>query len=352
MQHITIKDIAKMLNVSVATVSRAFNSKYDIKKETRERVLQAAKELGYRPNPIAKKLLQKKSYNIGVIVPEFINSFFPEVIMGIQEVVHKEGYQVIILQSSEDTQIELSNIAALENSMVDGVIISLTKESKNIGYFKDLIENRFPIVFFNRFNESLPASKVVLDDYKWALFATEHLIEQGYKNIFHFAGPQHLTIFKNRRQGYSRALEKHKLSHMPSQIIDCGITFDDGTKAMEKLIREKKIPDAIFAINDPTALGAMTVLKKHGFKIPDEIGIVGFSDSKTAMIVEPSLTTVCQPTFKIGQEAAQLLLEQLNASQPVPPKTVKMEGRLIIRESSVRLKSQEMAKSKKRGSVI
>jgi len=186
MKHITIKDVAKRLNCSVSTISRAFNDKYDIRKETRDRILSTAKEMGYSPNPIAKSLLKQCSNQIGVVVPEFINAFFPEVIIGIQEVFIKKGYQVLIMQSGESHITELENVKTLENNMVDGMIISLSLETKNVDYYKDLIKQGFPLVFFNRVSNELETSKVLIDDYKWAFFATEHLIYQGYKKIFHF----------------------------------------------------------------------------------------------------------------------------------------------------------------------
>lgn len=338
MRYITIKDIARALNVSVATVSRAFNDKYDIRKETRELVLKKAKEMGYRPNPIARKLLQKHSFNIGVIVPEFINAFFPEVIIGIQEILCEKNYQVIIMQSGESADVELKNLITMEDHMVDGLLISLSKETRNIDALERLIRDKFPVVLFNRVNDTLPVPKVIFHDYKWALFATEHLIEQGYKKIFHFAGPTHLTLIKNRIRGFERAMEKHRLPYRKEQVIETGILVEDGEQAMERLIQQNNIPEAIFATNDPTALGAMKVLKKYGFKIPDDIGVVGFSNSKMAEIVEPSLTSVEQPTYEMGKTAACLLLEQLTSTEDIQPKTIELEGKLIPRNSSIRKK--------------
>ncbi len=339
MRYITIKDIARALNVSVATVSRAFNDKYDIRKETRELVLKKAKEMGYRPNPIARKLLQKHSFNIGVIVPEFINAFFPEVIIGIQEILCEKNYQVIIMQSGESADVELKNLITMEDHMVDGLLISLSKETRNIDALERLIRDKFPVVLFNRVNDTLPVPKVIFHDYKWALFATEHLIEQGYKKIFHFAGPTHLTLIKNRIRGFERAMEKHRLPYRKEQVIETGILVEDGEQAMERLIQQNNIPEAIFATNDPTALGAMKVLKKYGFKIPDDIGVVGFSNSKMAEIVEPSLTSVEQPTYEMGKTAACLLLEQLTSTEDIQPKTIELEGKLIPRNSSIRKKN-------------
>ena len=227
MKHITIKDVAKALNVSVSTVSRAFNDKYDIRKETRDFILEKAKEMGYYPNPIAKKLLSQKSFNIGIVVPEFINPFFPEVIIGIQDVLFKAGYQVLIMQSNESAINELENIKALENNMVDGIILSILHETDNIDYYQNLIDRGFPIVLFNRTTDKLNVSKVIFDDYKWAFFATEHLIYQGYQNIVHFSGPENLEISRQRIKGFNDALKKHKIKISPSQIFKTGLMISD-----------------------------------------------------------------------------------------------------------------------------
>lgn len=337
MKHITIKDVAKRLNLAISTVSRALNDKYDIRKETRELVLNTAKEMGYSPNPIARHLLKQCSNQIGVVVPEFINAFFPEIIIGIQEVVQKEGYQVLIMQSNESAEIELENVKALESNMVDGLIISLTKETKDVSYFQKLISSGFPIVFFNRTNTLLNTSTVLFDDYKWAFFATEHLIIQGCKNIFHFMGPKYLTLSINRKQGFIDAHKKYKMEVKPSQIIECGFMIHDGEREVEKLIQQKNLPDAIFAANDPSAIGAMKALKKNGYKIPDDVAVIGFTESKVADIIDPPLTSVAQPTTEIGHTAARLLLEQIKFKGGVfVPQTIVLNGSLNIRNSSLK----------------
>jgi LacI family transcriptional regulator len=336
MQYVTIKDIARALNVSVATVSRAFNDKYDVKKETREMILQKARELGYKPNPIARKLLQKHSYNIGVIVPEFVNSFFPTVIIGIQQVLLEKNYQVIIMQSNECADIELKNMISLENNMVDGLLISLSRETQHSEYLEQLISEKFPVVLFNRVSDELPASKVVFNDYKWAVFATEHLIEEGYRDIVHLCGPRNLLLIQDRIRGFKKAMEKHGLPSGDSQVVEAGIFIEDGERAMEQLIKAGRVPEAIFATNDPTAIGAMKVLKKHGYKIPQDIGVVGFSNTQMAEIVEPALTSVGQPTMEMGRIAAELLLEQITAASPPDPRTIVLDGQLMIRDSSIK----------------
>lgn len=337
MKHITIKDVAKRVNCSISTVSRAFNDKYDIRKEKRDLILATAKEMGYSPNPIAKSLLKQCTNQIGVIVPEFINTFFPEVIIGIQDVFLKKGYQILIMQSGESHQAEIENIKTMENNMVDGMIISLTLESKNVDYLKSLIEKGFPLVIFNRVSNDLETSKVIIDDYKWAFFATEHLIYQGYKKIFHFAGPAGMMFTQNRKNGFIDAHKKHKIKVNEKNIIPTGLMISDGEKVMDDLINENNLPDAIFAVNDPTAIGAMKSLKNHGLKIPGDVAIVGFTESNMAELIDPPLTSVAQPTFEIGQTAAKLLLEQIESKGIFVPQTVVLNGRLNPRESSMKL---------------
>lgn len=335
MKHITIKDVAKKLNVSVSTVSRAFNDKYDIKAETRDLVLQTAKTMGYRPNPIAKKLLQQHSLNIGIVVPEFENSFFPEVMLGAQEILQEKGYQLLIMQSNESASIEKKNIETLVDNMVDGLIISQTSENNNTEYFSELLKLNIPIVFFNRAIEGIEASKVLFDDFKWSLFATEHLITQGYTDIIHLTGKGDLTLIKNRIKGFEQAHKKHQLA--PGKIIDCGFKMADGERVAQEMIDKNEVPRAIFAANDQTAIGAMSVFKKNGFKIPEDIAIVGFTESKLAEHTSPSLTSVKQPTNDIGQTAAKLLLEQIENKGLFIPQTIILNGRLNVRESSVEI---------------
>lgn len=337
MKKVTIKDVAAKLGVSVSTISRAFNDKYDIKKETRERIMAQAKELGYNPNPIAQKLQQNKTNNIGVVVPEFRNAFFPDVITGIQDILIPKGYQVLIMQSNENADTELANVKTLYNNMVDGVIISFSADTQKVNYYKDLLDKDFPIVQFNRIIDKLQTPKVVLDDYAWAFMATEHLILQGYKNIVHFMGPKFLSFSLSRLKGFKNAMKKHNLLCSDNQIIEVkGLDMKDGKQSMQALIDSKQLPDAIFAVNDPVALGAMMIMKANNIKIPDEIGIVGFSESRLSDVIEPSLTTIKQPTFEMGQTAAKLLLQELESGIRVPQK-IKLSGSFKVKQSSVKL---------------
>ncbi len=336
MIYITIKDIAKKLNISIATVSRAFNDKSDIKIDTKNLILKTAKEMGYRPNPMAKKLVQKRSLTVGIVVPEFLNSFFPEVIIGAQEVLFKKGYQVLITQSNENFETELKNVKTLEDSMVDGIIISQSSETKNVEYYQNLIRSGFPIVFFNRVCDEITASKILFNDYKWAFFATEHLINQGYKNIYHLKGKESLSLTNDRLKGFLDAHVKHKLAVTKEQIIATGFTIEDGNRVATEIINSGKIPDAIFASNDPSAIGAMQVFKKKGFLIPKDIAFVGFTESKMGTIIDPPLTSVLQPAHEIGREAARILIEQIENPITFNPQIIVLNGQLNIRESSIK----------------
>lgn len=334
MIYITIKDIAKKLNISIATVSRAFNDKNDIKLDTKNLILKTAKEMGYRPNPMAKKLTQKRSLTIGIVVPEFLNSFFPEVIIGAQEILFEKGYQVLITQSNENFETELSNIKALEDSMVDGIIISQTSETKNVEYYQNLINSGFPIVFFNRVCNEISSAKVLFNDYKWAFFATEHLINQGYSNIYHLKGKESVSLTNDRTRGFVDAHTKHKLTINKEQIVPTGFAIEDGQRVANAIIDSGEIPDAIFASNDTSAIGAMQVFKKRGFKIPEDIAFVGFTESRMGAIIEPPLTSVLQPAKEIGREAARLVLEQIENPLTFKPQIIVLNGQLNIRASS------------------
>lgn len=334
MIYITIKDIAKKLNISIATVSRAFNDKSDIKIETKNLILTTAKEMGYRPNPMAKKLMQKRSLTIGIVVPEFSNSFFPEVIIGAQEILFEKGYQVLITQSNENFETELKNVKTLEDSMVDGIIISQSTETKNVDYYQNLIKTGFPIVFFNRVCNEITSSKVLFNDYKWAFLATEHLINQGYRKIYHLKGKESLSLTNDRMNGFLDAHAKHKLAVTREQIIPTGFTIDDGQRVGNEIINSGKIPEAIFASNDPSAIGAMQVFKKNGYSIPKDIAFVGFTESKMGSIIEPQLTSVLQPAREIGKESAKILIEQIENQANFKTKVTVLNGQLNIRESS------------------
>lgn len=334
---VTIKDIAKSLGISIATVSRALNGSPEIHPDTREKVLSVAKALHYKPNVQARNLLKRRNNMIGVVVPEFITFFFPEIIIGIQEVVNEEGYQVLICQSNESSDLERKNIGMLEASMVEGLIVSVTKESKNIDLYERLIEEQMPIVFVNRVFPQLHANQVIIDDRKWAFKAVEHLIKCGYKRIAHLAGNEHLSITRERLHGYLDALQTYHIPVQESLIMYVGVQQDRAKIGVDYLLSLKEKPDAIFAVNDPIATGCVLELKRRGFSIPGDIAVVGFSESPIGKIL--GLTSVSQPTFEMGRIAARTLLNQMR-NYATPVETITLDAKLNIRSSSLPLKKK------------
>lgn len=331
---VTIKDIAKALDISIATVSRALNGSHEIHPITKEKVLEKARELRYKPNIQARNLLKRRSNMIGVVVPEFITFFFPEIIIGIQEVVDKLGYQVLISQSNESSSLESKNVRMLEESMVEGMIVSVAKNSRNIEQYQRLINERMPIVFVNRVISELNASQVVIDDQKWAFKVTEHLIKCGYRRIAHLAGNEHLSVTKERMQGYLDALAAYDIPVNENLIMYVGVQQERAKIGVDYLMSLKERPDAIFAINDPVAVGCMLELKKRGMRIPEDIAVAGFSESPIGRIME--LTSVFQPTFEIGRKAAGLLLKQIK-DYDAPAETIILDAKLNIRHSTLPL---------------
>jgi LacI family transcriptional regulator len=335
MKNITIKDVAKRLNVSISSVSRAFNNTYDIKKETRDRILKTAKEMGYYPNPIAQKLTQNKTFNIGVVVPEFINEYYSEVIRGIQDVLTLLGYQVLIMQSDNRLERELKNVKTLVQNMMDGLIICPSIKSKNMDYYLDLINKGCPIVFLNRIEQCFPANKVLFNNMKWSFFATEHLIYQGYKKIYYLSGSNDLEITKDRTQGFIKAIGKHHFSKVDYKIIETGILPEEAMVSVQKLVDNKDLPEAFMCVNDLVALSTISVLRQNHIEVPNDIGVIGFTETKIADLVSPKLSSVKQPTYEMGKSAAEMLMKVIK-NETILSNTIIFNGSLNIRESSIR----------------
>ena len=328
----TIKDIARESGFSIATVSRALNGTYDTKAETRELVLQKAKELGYKPNIQARNLIKRRNNMIGVVVPEFITFYFPEIIIGIQEVANENNYQVLICQSNESSTLEKKNIEMLEASMVEGLIVSVAKDACNIELFNRLIQERMPMVFVNRGMPELDAGQVIIDDRKWAFKSVEHLIKCGYRRIAHLAGNEHLSVTKERLQGYVDALQAYNIPFRENLIMYVGIQQDRAKIGVDYLLNLREKPDAIFAVNDPIAIGCMLELRNRGLRVPEDMAVAGFTESPTGQIMQ--LTSVRQPTAEIGRIAADMLLKKIQ-NYDTPNRTVVLNGELNVRKSTI-----------------
>jgi LacI family transcriptional regulator len=335
---VTIKDIAKALNFSTSTVSRALRGSYEISAETKKLVLEYAEKINYRPNPIALSLKERRSRSIGVVVSEIANNFFSEAINGIESVAYNRGYHVIITQSHESEQREKVNVEHHASRSVDGLLISLSSETVDLTYLKELHEKGLPIVFFDRITDEIETHKVTANNYLGALHATEHLIYQGFKKIAHITSSTTLSITKERLKGYKDALEKHNIPFNESLVKYCnhgGKISEEVGDAVSELFKGKIKPDSIFTASDRITTLCIGILRC--MKLKRELGIIGFTNIKVGELFNPPLTVVKQPAFEIGQTATELLIQIIESKRPVVDfKTIILDTELIIRESSLK----------------
>lgn len=332
----TIKDIARNLGISVSTVSRAMRNAGDVNPETRKAVMALAEELQYQPNRLALSLRKQQTHTIGVIVPNQ-DYVLATMVKGIDEVALEAGYTVMVCQSNESFGREMVNTRRLMESLVDGFIISVSSETKIFDHFKKIQEKKIPMVVFDRVTPQLQAPGVRIDNEDAGCIATEHLIEQGYKRIAILAGPKNLSISNMRLQGYLKALKKYKIKPDPALIIHCDFNQDYAYFATEELLAMKKRPDAIFTISDRMAIGAFLAIKKKGLKMPHDIGLVGFNNEPVTSLVTPAISSVEQPLFELGKEAAKLFLETMHNEEDMSTVEKVLKTKLFIRESSQRL---------------
>jgi len=317
------------------TVSRALNNRENVKKETREMILETAKKMGYRPNYIARSLVTNKTNTIGVVVPEISHSFFPEVIRGIEEVTYEKGYNLILMHSSEDAQREVSAIATLESKQVDGILISIAETVEDFSIYKNLVDEGYHLVFFDRCVKGIGASCVRLNDIESARKITQHLIKKHrYKRIAHLKGPDKISIGKDRLDGFLSAMKENNLKVNKDWIVDAGLKESEGKRAMSKLLDlpKSRQPRAVIAVNAPVAFGAIEAIKERGLRIPEDIAIVAFSDNIRAQLISSPLTTVRQPAYEIGRKAAEKLISSIE-SEVADVEDIVVNAELVIRRS-------------------
>lgn len=335
----TITDIARELNTTPATVSRALSDHPRISAKTKKSVHEAALKLNYKRNKIASSLRSGKTHLIGVIIPSAEINFFGSVVHGIESVANANGYGVLLFQSNEKRDYEEKGLQNFLSARVDGILVSIAKDAVEYSHFME-IKSHVPIVFFDRTNDDLGVDSVVIDDYKGAFVATEHLIAQGYKRIAHISGPRHLKNFYDRLQGYMGALQANKME-IDHSLICCGnISIESGREGTRHLLSLSDPPDAIFATEDFTALGVIKELKEKGIKIPEQFGVVGFANEMFGEHITPTLSTVDQQTIGMGRSALNLLLdiiEKKGIDHQIKQKIV-LEPLLICRDSSNRKK--------------
>jgi DNA-binding LacI/PurR family transcriptional regulator len=332
----TIRDIARTLGISKSTVSRALNNHYDVNPETARKVRELATQIDYHPNLLAQHLKQQRTNTIGVIIPETVNRFFAKAIGGIQQVANQAGYNVMICQSNETLALERTNLQTLMASKVDGLLISVSRQTDRHDHLQHIIDKELPLVFFDRIVEELDTAQVYSDNYDICFQGTEHLLAQGCKRIAFIAGPQHLFNSKNRLQGYLDALKKHNINVNESLIGHTNYSnnyIEDFTRYLFNL-RQK--PDGIFAINDLAALEMMHILKKRGLSIPKDVAVLGFNNENICRLVEPTLSSVDHPAFDMGIAATEILLNMITKKELTVEKRL-IKSRLVVRESTNRI---------------
>jgi len=332
----TIKDIAKALNLSTSTVSRALRGSYEISAETKKAVLEYAEKINYRPNPIALSLKERRTRALGVVVSEIANNFFSQAINGIESIAYNRGYHVIITQSHESQERERVNIEHMAARGVDGLLLSLSSHSVDLGFIKELHDKGMPIVFFDRITNEIDTHTVTANNYMGAFHATEHLIYQDFKKIAHITNSPFLSITQERLAGYKDALEKHGIPFSENLVRYCnhgGMMSDEVEDAIDSLMKSKARPDAMFAAGDRLTIACYSLVKR--LKLKKELGFIGFSNTGVGDLFSPSLTVIRQPAFEIGQSATELLIEMIESRRPVTEFSHKMlDTELIIRESS------------------
>jgi len=333
----TIRDLALKLNISISTVSRALRNAPDVNPETKKAVLELARSLNYEPNRVAQSLRIKKTNTLGVVVPEINLHFFSTMISGIQEYAASHGYSIMICQSMESLKTEKSNIQMLVSNRVDGLLISLSSETKTYEHLEQLIQKKIPIILFDRISDELDVSKVIVDDRDGAFKGVELLLKTGCRRIAYIGGPENLYVSNQRMKGYLDALQSYNIQPDAMLISHCHELHDEPVEVAKQLLDMPERPDAIFCMNDPVAIIVMQVLKGRGIRIPDEISIVGFTNEPVSQYIEPSLTTIAQPAYEMGQATAELFIQQLDQNETARPVTRVLPTELVIRNSTRKL---------------
>ncbi len=337
-EAVTIKDIAKALGLSTSTVSRALRDSYEISPQTKQLVKDYAREINYRPNPIALSLKEKRSRSIGVMVCEIANSFFSQVIDGIESIAYNKGYNIIISQSHESYEREVFDLQYLSSRSIDGLLISVSTETQDFGHLKALHAKGFPIVFYDRIVHDIATHKVIADNFTGAYDIITHLIGNGYRRIANIANSSYLSIAQDRTAGYQQALADHAIGLDKNLVKYCthgGMIYKELEQALDQLFKLKPRPDAIFAASDKLTTGCLRYLQSKKIRVPEDIALAGFSNSELTELLNPSLTIIKQPAFEMGQLAINLLLELIEAKRPVRQfDTQVLPTELFIRNSS------------------
>lgn len=331
-RHTSLKDLAMELNISISTVSRALKDHPDISQEMKEKVKKLALERNYTPNPLAMGLLKQETRMIGIIVPDLVTHFYASIISGIESVAKENGYFAVIASSNESFIKEKEAIDNLLKARVEGLIICMSRETQNTDHFEKLVRGDIPLVLFDRvcLSDKIPA--VIADNVDASQKVVEHFYSKGYRRIAYISGPENMSISKERISGYWAGIKACNLIPDKNLIKSCDLSFESAKSAMNKLLELPHLPDAVYGINDTVAFGLMKAIKEAGLKIPENIGVVGFTDEFHSKVVTPALTSITHPTFEMGQKTAQLFFNRLNNG--IQAETLIVKTQLVERESS------------------
>lgn len=338
-KDITIYDIAKHLNISATTVSRGLKDHPTINKNTRKKIAEAARQLGYRSNTFASSLRSKRTHTIGVIVPRLNSNFMSSVLAGMEDAASRESYNLIISQSLEKTEKEVANAQTMFNKRVDGLLVSLAYDTENIDHFEPFFNKGIPVVFFDRVHAHNDSTSIVIDNYAAAYEVTKHLLDQGCRRIMHLGGNLLRNVYADRLRGYRQALKDHRVAFDEKLLSISTLSEDAGTKAADHILKlkPKDRPDAVFSANDTAAVYCMMQLKAAGIHIPRDIAFAGFNNDPISKVVEPNLTTVSYSGYMVGEAAVTSLTNHLNGHSNIKTtNTIVLRSELIIRESSLK----------------
>ena len=335
---ITIRDIARELHLSVSTVSKALRDSYEISEKTKKLVMEFAQKHNYRPNPMAQSLKKGHSKSIGIVVSSIDNQFFSQVINGMESEAYSQGYNVIITQSHESYDLEVQNVSHLIHRAIDGLLISIATETADVEHLRRLQQQGLPIVFFDRVSNEIDTHKVIVDNLGGAYQATMHLLDSGYKNIAHITSSVTSSVTTQRLAGYVDALVERGVGVNEEYIKYClhgGLNLDELELAIDELMQTEPRPDAILTASDRITTSTMTLLHRKNIRIPQDVALVGFSNTVLADVLNPSLTSVHQPAFEIGRKATEMLLSIINSKRPITEfENVILPTELFIRNSS------------------
>ncbi|HYC29786.1 MAG TPA: LacI family DNA-binding transcriptional regulator [Chitinophagaceae bacterium] len=337
-KEVTIYDLARELNISIATVSRALKDDPVVSKKTKKKIFDLAHERGYRTNHFARSLRNQRTQTIGVIVPRLNSYFMSTVIAGMESVANRSGYNLIISQSSESVEKEKANAHTMFNNRVDGLLVSLAYDTNSLEHFEMFFKKNVPLIFFDRVAEHKDCTSILIDNRRAAYEATSHLIEQGCRNIVHITATPKRNVYVDRLQGYKQALAEHNLPFKEDNIIIGNLSQEAGVEAAEAIRKMDPLPDGVFVSNDNCAVGCMLALKQGGISIPSDIAFVGFNNDPVSKVIEPNLTTINYPGYEMGEAAARHLINHLNGTSPLhATNTIVLRSELVVRASSVRV---------------